>query len=69
MWEIINKFIQSYVIISACILSIIFSPVLVVINILTANMLPSGKLSIFTIVKLMLSFYLAHAENASIYHQ
>lgn len=55
MWERINKFVHSHIIISVCILSVIFSPVLVGISILTANMTPSGSLTILTIAKLVLS--------------
>lgn len=55
MWERINKFVHSHVIISACILSFIFSPVLIGISILTANITPSSRLTVSTIVKLVLS--------------
>ena len=55
MWDRMNKFVHSHVIISACILSVIFSPVLAGISILAANMTSSGRLTVFTIVKLVLS--------------
>lgn len=55
MWERINRFIHSHAIISACILSVIYSPLLFGVNSLVSNMTPSVRLPIFTIIKLVLS--------------
>lgn len=55
MWMRINRFVQSHTILSACVFGIIFSPALGVIGVLTDNMDPAGRLTVFTIAKLMIS--------------
>lgn len=55
MWMRINRFVHSHTILSACVLGIIFSPALGFIGVLTDNMDPAGRLTVFTIAKLMIS--------------